>query len=178
MIKSSGVEDVAINGQNHLVDKLYEQCIKIDDTDSRITNMTDGSKKSLEDIVLEDQEMREGIFNDAISRLKERHAGSLVQVNMLVDNAVLRAVAAWPNVPREIRLKIDGTDDPWEMIWYAPGVWMDAARVPREIEDSVILAIRQNNLVYPDGTMPPQVHAYLVQKGRELLGLPAPKIEG
>jgi hypothetical protein len=58
------------------------------------------------------------------------------------------------------------------MIWFAPGLWVDAARIPRELEKSVMLTVRQNHLVYPDGTMPQKVRVYLEQRGRKLLGLP------
>lgn len=117
----------------------------------------------------------ENAFGNAVATLKEKHSGSLIQVNLMTDIMVARAVAAWPSVPREIKNNAYEYEDPWDMIWYAPGLWMDAARVPRELEKSVMLTVIQNHLVYPDGTMPQAVRAYLVQKGRELLGLPPPK---
>jgi len=99
-------------------------------------------------------------------------------VNLMTDPAVTRAVSAWPSVPRTVRLDANEQSDPWDMIWFAPGEWMDAARVPLELENSVMLTIKQNNLVYPDGSMPDQIRAYLIQRGRDLLGLPTPTRDG
>ena len=123
---------------------------------------------------IEAQRENESAFKEAVAILKSEHGGSLMMLNLMTDPAVARAVSAWPSVPRSITEDSASFKDPWNMIWFAPGLWMDAARIPRELEASIMLTIRQNHLVYPDGTMPPQVQAYLVQRGRDLLGLPAP----
>jgi len=117
----------------------------------------------------------EAAFKEAVAVLKSEHGGSLMQVNLLTDPVVARAVSAWPSVPREILVDAGDEKDPWDMIWFAPGLWMEAARVPRNLESGVLLTIKQNHLVYPDGTMPQSVRAYLVQRGRDLLGLPPPQ---
>lgn len=111
-------------------------------------------------------------FNVCIEKLKQDHSGDLSMVNFLTDPMVLRAVAAWPNVNREVLLNAEKKEDPWDMIWFAPSVWMDAARVPGRHCDGVILCVKQNHLVYPDGTMPNVVKAFLMSAGKKLLGLP------
>lgn len=113
-------------------------------------------------------------FREAVATLKAEHGGSLMQVNLMTDPEVVRAVAAWPSVPREVRPDAPEKTDPWDMVYFASGLWMEAARIPRSLESSVLLTIRQNHLVYPDGTMPQQVRAYLIRRGSELIGLPAP----
>lgn len=120
----------------------------------------------------------EEAFEEAIATIKSENPGSLMQVNLMTDPLVARAVAAWPSVPRRINPDAHECSDPWDMVWYPVDLWMKAARIPREHEKSVILTITQNHLVYPDGEMPHQVRAYLVQRGRELLGLPVPQRSG
>jgi len=120
----------------------------------------------------------EAAFKEAVAVLKSEHGGTLMQINLMTDPVVARAVSAWPSVPREINLDAGEKTDPWDMVWFAPGQWMEAARVPLEMEHSVMLTIKQNHLVYPDGTMPQQIRAYLVQRGRDLLGLPTPQQPG
>lgn len=117
----------------------------------------------------------EKAFREAVVKFKKEHPGDLLQVNLLTDEEVVRAVAAWPNVPREINKGASDMDDPWKMIWYAPGTWMDMARIPLQLELGVMLAVRQNNLIYPDGTLPRYVRMHLEENGRIMLGLPHDK---
>lgn len=111
-------------------------------------------------------------FDVCIKKLKQDHQGDLSMVNLLTDPMVLRAVAAWPNVKREVVLNAEKREDPWDMIWFAPAVWMEASRVPGRYFDGVMLCVKQNHLVYPDGTMPNAVKAFLMSAGKKLLGLP------
>lgn len=139
-------------------------------------NSTKGKKKNIRPVSMKhmiDKSAR--AFEKAVAELKEEHPGDTVQINLLTDSAVMRAVSAWAHVGREVRFDAYEMTDPWKMIWYAPGPWMEAARVPRSEERGVMLAIRQNHLVYPDGTLPKYVERYLIECGRSLLGLPPTK---
>ena len=110
-------------------------------------------------------------FRKAVDKLKSMCPDDFTRVHHLTDKHILRAVAAWPHVPREIKENAVEYDNPWDMIWYAPGVWMDAAGIPKCMEKALMLAIRQNNLVYPDGSIPADVYAYLCKRGKELAGI-------
>lgn len=110
-------------------------------------------------------------FGNCVKKLKEKHEDNIVSVNLLSDASIVRAVAAWPMVPREVRLDATEKENPWDMVWYAPGVWMEAALIPPDMERSVMLTVKQNHLVYPDGDMPRYVRAYLVRRGKRLVGI-------
>jgi|GEM_PF-2832818 len=111
-------------------------------------------------------------FKECVAKLKSEHPGDIGMVNLLTDSLVVRAVAAWPNVERDVLYDATRTENPWAQIWYAAETWMMAARIPKDHREGVRVCVIQNHLVYPDGDIPQPVKAFLAQAGRDLLGLP------
>lgn len=116
----------------------------------------------------------EQIFERALFNLKEKHPGDTSLVIFLQDKFVAQAVLAWDGVDRQIIPEKHSVSDPWDMIWYSRIQWLEAAGVPKKMHKQIEKIIIHNNLVYPDGTKPDAVKAYLLTWGRELLGLAPP----
>lgn len=114
----------------------------------------------------------DAVFRQICHEYKTLHAGSMIDVLLLDDRIVSRAVAAWPNVTRIIEEAADDIKSPWEMIWYNPEDWMTASSVPKRDWARVMKTVIDNNLVYADGTLPDSSRAYLLTKAREIMGLP------
>jgi hypothetical protein len=114
---------------------------------------------------------REEVFEKAVSKLKEEKPGDPSLV-LILGKEVSRALVVWLNVKRKILDDAPTKSDPWDMIRYSLTDWMDLAGVrgwktQRNVENT----IRVNNLAYPDGTLPSSVNTYLIQQGREILGI-------
>jgi len=117
------------------------------------------------------------IFEEANKRLKVMYENDYTKVNMLSDDLLIRAIVAWPHVLREVKDGIRENMDPWDMVWYAPGAWMESAMIPRDMERVVMQAVIKNHLVYPDGTIPADVRSLLVKKGMKMAGIKEEKKE-
>ena len=110
-------------------------------------------------------------FQKHVDKWKKGRGEDLLLAHLLDDPYVVRAIVAWKNVPRKIcPIVLHEGLSPWSIIGYPVESWMKAARVPREEEKSVITCVLQNDLVYPDGTIPDVVREYLEESANLMLG--------
>lgn len=105
-------------------------------------------------------------FDVEVERLKE--LGVTARQLILIDDTLLRAAVAWPNVSREFLSDIDGADV-WDLVSFDPFEWMSLAGLPSKVFRSVFLRCKRLNLIFPDGEIPREVVALANKRVRGML---------
>jgi len=105
-------------------------------------------------------------FGAEVERLKA--LGVTARQLILIDDVLLRAAVAWPNVSREFVSGIE-VSDVWDLVSFDPFEWMSLAGLPSQVFRSVFLRCKRLNLVFPDGEIPREVVALANQRVRGML---------
>ncbi len=113
-------------------------------------------------------------FEDILISYKERHDENVSMVNA-ISPEMARAIAVWPNVPVSM-YEIDkeggpGSSDPWEWVRFSYSSWQTLAGVRGDHWLGVARSVIGNHMVFPDGTLPQYIRAFLVSRAREIMGV-------
>lgn len=88
----------------------------------------------------------------------------------LVDDELIKAIVAWPYVPKSF-LKIEA-ENVWELVRYRNEEWADIAGfVQPDRMRKISQRLIKLRLIYPDGSTPEDVNAFITHKLGKKLGL-------
>jgi hypothetical protein len=120
-----------------------------------------------------DQQVEQA-FEEGVIRLKSE--GFSLGVITLLDQILLKLVVTWGFAPK----KIDSLppseirEDPWKAVKVDLAGWADLAGLSTQQAEEGYLRLKALGALYPDGTYPPEVEMYVVEKAYGLLGEPVP----
>jgi len=110
-------------------------------------------------------------YLDALSELKSQPFDGTSL--LVVGGHLVKLLAAWPNVTTWIEKDAVGSDlhPAWSMTHWDMKEWASLAHVDLEIVLNAWLGLVKANLIYPDGTFPPKVFTYLIQRADDVLDI-------
>jgi hypothetical protein len=112
-------------------------------------------------------------FVDALDELKA--LGFNEAALLVVDDSMMKMIAAWPMVVRTYLVEPESGVDPgipeiWGSVSFVMQNWAALANIPEWVAWELWKTIIAHGFIYPDGTIPDKVERFLISRVNAITG--------